>query len=154
MNDRRLGADVPMNWHNFLVSIGCWMFALDSALSAVTYFRGGMLNVDVQELYAQFPGMRAVNIAMAVFSAAMVVLAVMMRASLAGYEKKGPRMLEGYLIVSAAGSVLYVVLSSVMMKLPVTLMTVAPTVASVAVMAGMIAFNRHYYGKRKHLFVR
>jgi len=142
-----------MKWHKFLIYFATWAAAVVSLINAFLFFSGSIEGEYAQQIYALWPAMKAVHLALGVISLGIAVLAIVTRFALAGYKANGPKLLYIMYACNALINPLYSVLVSVTMNAPLLEM-LSSDIASLIVPVAMIALNHTYYTKRAALFTR
>jgi len=145
-----------MAWFRFLIFFSLWASAFSNVVLAVMYLTGAIYDLEfmgmADAVYAEYPSMRALDVAFAIAAVGIAVFSVYTRFRLAGFKKNGPQTLAVLYILSCAVSVLYAFVSSAMIG-ELSASDLSSLSVNVLVTAILVAANRIYFDKRKHLFV-
>lgn len=141
----------PMKWYKFLIYFLLFFSAFANLLSSFSYFSGTVQGAYAAEIYAAYPGMKAVDILSGFCALGFAAWAILTRIALGKYSRFGPMMICVFYLASSAFNLLY--------RLSATLVTGinlfdVSTIASIV--AGLVfAYVNHiYFKKRKAMFVR
>lgn len=148
---------LPMNWFKFLVNFSLWAGAILNAALAVLHLTGTVYDLEGGKgmsaaVYAEYPSMRTLDVTFAIVTLALAAFTVYTRFRLARFRKNGPLLLLILYIALCAASVLNTfVFSSIIGDLSASdLSSCAFEILGTAL---MVAANKIYFDKRKHLFV-
>ena len=155
----RAGADpkyggFPMKWHKFLVYFALWLSAVVNVVSAISAFRGGQYGDQKDLVYAVFGGgLKAVDVIYGVLLLALAVLAVLAALKLMKLKAGAPLLLYILYGANVVVSVVYMLLASIVTKLPIGDFFTSSTISSLVVGIVFLTINVRYYTKRASLFV-
>ena len=139
-----------MKWFKFIIYFQLWASMLVNLAAAAKYFTGAYYEGNAGMVYDFFPALQPLDIVMGVFCLALAVYAVVVQRALAKFRAKGPMMYYLIYIVSTAGTVLYLLIASIILGQSVFTAEVAGSIIGSLV---MIFINIPYFNNRKHLFV-
>ena len=139
-----------MKWFKFIIYFQLWAGMLVNLVTAVKYFTGAYYEGSAEMVYTFFPALQPLDIVMGVFCLALAVYAVVVQRALAKFRTKGPMMYYLMYIVSTAGTVLYLLIGSLIIGQSAF---TAETAGSFTGSLFMIFINIPYFNNRKHLFV-
>lgn len=139
-----------MKWFKFIIYFQLWAGMLVNLVTAGKYFTGAYYEGNAEMVYDFFPALQPLDIVMGVFCLALAVYAVVVQRALAKFRAKGPMMYYLIYIVSTAGTVLYLLIASIILGQSVFTAEVAGSIIGSLV---MIFINIPYFNNRKHLFV-
>ena len=139
-----------MKWFKFIIYFQLWASMLVYLVTAGKYLTGAYYEGSAEMVYRFFPALQPLDIVMGVFCLALAVYAVVVQRALAKFRAKGPMMYYLIYIVSTAGTVLYLLIASIILGQSVFTAEVAGSIIGSLV---MIFINIPYFNNRKHLFV-
>ena len=139
-----------MKWFKFIIYFQLWASMLVYLVTAGKYFTGAYYEGSAEMVYDFFPALQPLDIVMGVFCLALAVYAVVVQRALAKFRAKGPMMYYLIDIVSTAGTVLYLLIGSIILGQSAF---TAETAGSFLGALVMIFINIPYFNNRKHLFV-
>lgn len=139
-----------MKWFKFIIYFQLWAGMLVNLVTAVKYFTGAYYEGSAEMVYTFFPALQPLDIVMGVFCLALAAYAVVVQRALAKFRTKGPMMYYLMYIVSTAGTVLYLLIGSLIIGQSAF---TAETAGSFTGSLFMIFINIPYFNNRKHLFV-
>ena len=139
-----------MKWFKFIIYFQLWAGMLVNLVTAGKYFTGAYYEGNAEMVYRFFPALQPLDIVMGVVCLALAVYAVVVQRALAKFRAKGPMMYYLIYIVSTAGTVLYLLIASIILGQSVFTAEVAGSIIGSLV---MIFINIPYSNNRKHLFV-
>lgn len=139
-----------MKWFKFIIYFQLWAGMLVNLVTAVKYFTGAYYEGSAEMVYTFFPALHPLDIVMGVFCLALAAYAVVVQRVLAKFRTKGPMMYYLMYIVSTAGTVLYLLIGSLIIGQSAF---TAETAGSFTGSLFMIFINIPYFNNRKHLFV-
>ena len=139
-----------MKWFKFIIYFQLWAGMLVYLVTAGKYLTGAYYEGSAEMVYDFFPALQPLDIVMGVFCLALAVYAVVVQRALAKFRAKGPMMYYLIYIVSTAGTVLYLLIASIILGQSVFTAEVAGSIIGSLV---MIFINIPYFNNRKHLFV-
>ena len=139
-----------MKWFKFIIYFQLWASMLVYLVTAGKYFTGAYYEGSAEMVYDFFPALQPLDIVMGVFCLALAVYAVVVQRALAKFRAKGPMMYYLMYIVSTAGTVLYLLIASIIIGQSAFTAEVAGSIIGSIV---MIFINIPYFNNRKHLFV-
>lgn len=153
------GLGLPMKWYKFLVYVSLFLMAANQlwsgleSLAGLNYGNGyAETGQHVSELvYALYPSLRGLDIAMAVLSVAQAVGAIVVRQMLAHYRTKGPTTLLVLYGANLTVALIYLVAAGVIIGGDMTALVFSGGLV-IAWSILMILLNRTYFKKRKALF--
>ena len=139
-----------MKWFKFIIYFQLWAGMLVNLVTAGKYFTGAYYEGNAEMVYRFFPALQPLDIIMGVVCLALAVYAVVVQRALAKFRAKGPMMYYLIYIVSTAGTVLYLLIGSIILGQSAF---TAETAGSFLGALVMIFINIPYFNNRKHLFV-
>lgn len=140
-----------MGWHKFLINFALWAGALLQMFSAAGYFTGGIYSGAAGEVYGACPGLRVLDLANGFLVGALAVYVILTRAALAGFRRKGPKMLTGMYVFSMGITLAYTLGLTVVSEVPFGVLAM-DLLGSILSSGLMIFINSRYYRNRQHLF--
>lgn len=146
-------SELPMRWYKFLIYFSLWISAATNIMYGVRYI-GGM--EQTEEMIAQFPMLKTVDLFYGILTLGMGVLALFTRFALANYKKSAPKLIVGLytygFVISLVYNVVVLALTSSIYE-PVDFIITGMSVGTSFIMnIAMIACNYVYFKKRKRLF--
>ena len=139
-----------MKWFKFIIYFQLWAGMLVNLVTAGKYFTGAYYEGNAEMVYRFFPALQPLDIVMGVVCLALAVYTVVVQRALAKFRAKGPMMYYLIYIVSTAGTVLYLLIASIILGQSVFTAEVAGSIIGSIV---MLFVNIPYFNNRKHLFV-
>ena len=139
-----------MKWFKFIIYFQLWAGMLVNLVTAGKYFTGAHYEGNAEMVYRVFPALQPLDIVLGVVCLALAVYTVVVQRALAKFRAKGPMMYYLIYIVSTAGTVLYLLIASIILGQSVFTAEVAGSIIGSLV---MIFINIPYFNNRKHLFV-
>ena len=139
-----------MKWFKFIIYFQLWASMLVYLVTAGKYFTGAYYEGSAEMVYDFFPALQPLDIVMGVFCLALAVYAVVVQRALAKFRAKGPMMYYLIYIVSTEGTVLYLLIGSIILGQSAF---TAETAGSFLGALVMLFINIPYFNNRKHLFV-
>ena len=139
-----------MKWFKFIIYFQLWAGMLVNLVTAGKYLTGAYYEGNAEMVYRFFPALQPLDIVMGVVCLALAVYAVIVQRALAKFRAKGLMMYYLMYIVSTAGTVLYLLIASIILGQSVFTAEVAGSIIGSLV---MIFINIPYFNNRKHLFV-
>ena len=139
-----------MKWFKFIIYFQLWAGMLFNLVTAGKYFTGAHYEGKAEMVYRVFPALQPLDIVLGVVGLALAVYTVVVQRALAKFRAKGPMMYYLIYIVSTAGTVLYLLIASIILGQSVFTAEVAGSIIGSIV---MLFVNIPYFNNRKHLFV-
>lgn len=145
-----------MKWFKFLIYFGLFAGAVVNLGMAGNYMSGLIYeqqipNVTAEMVYAQFGGLKILDIIYGIILLGFAAFAIYTRFRLAKYKKDGPMCLYIMYGGSTVISILYLICASAVTGIN---MFTGQGLGSLILSGVMIAVNYTYFNKRKELFVR
>ncbi len=147
----RAQEELGMKWYKFVIYFQLFFGAFVQAASAVAYFTGMYYGKGAALIYMLHGSLRALDISMGIVSLAAAALSIYARQRLCKFKKNAVYVYYAVLIINLLQSVLYLILSSVILGQSNENFSVQldGVILSAAV---LLSCNYIYFGKRKHLF--
>ena len=153
------GLGMPMKWYKFLIYVSLFLMAANQlwsglkSLAGLNYGNGyAETGQHVSELvYALYPSLRRLDIAMAVLSVAQAAGAIIVRQMLAHYRTNGPTALLVLYGANLAVALIYLVAAGVVIGGDMTALVLSGGLGIIWSII-MILLNHTYFKKRKALF--
>ena len=148
----------PMKWHKFLIYFALFASMLLTFVNGFNQMTGNIYLIEsdgkteASLVYAAFPNMKAVDIALGVAQLGMLLLIFFARQGLAEFRKNGPKLL---LIMYGAGTILdlaSIIAQCMVTHIPLNLALDSTFWTGVGVRLVLITANAIYYNKRASLF--
>ena len=142
-----------MKWFKFIIYFQLFANALINLANAVTVLTGAHYQGAADTVYAVFPAERAVDMVYGLLCLALAAVGIYTRFRLSSFKRKGPGLYLGLIAANILVPVLYMLLSSLVTRIPLTSLLDVNGVASLAANIIMLVVNKIYFDKRKDLFV-
>ena len=142
-----------MTWFKFIIYFQLFANALINLANAIAVLTGAHYQGAADTVYAVFPAQRAVDIFYGVLCLGLAAFGVYTRFALSGFKRRGPGLYLGLIAANILVPVLFMLLSSVFTRIPLTSLLDVNGITSLAANIAMLVVNKIYFGKRKDLFV-
>lgn len=142
--------DLPMKWYKFLVYFALFASLVINILSGVGYIKGIHYLGMADQVYAAYPVMKFVDIAMGVYSIGYAILALATRNNLARFSKKAPAMVTWLYALPPVVSLFYAGAASLALGQSAF---DGQIIGSLLYSAFLLAANIRYFKRREHMFV-
>jgi len=153
-NKQALDAQHPMKWFKFLIYFALWFGAVINIISAISYMSGGQYAGQAGRVYAMYPAMRVVDIALGVFTLALGIFGIVVRFRLAKFRKNAPSMLITLYLLSLIPSLLYPVATTLVTGISTfDAQVISQMVGQVIGVVIVVICTKIYFKKRAYLFV-
>lgn len=153
--DEDSSKNLSMKWYNALIYAILFLSALYCAYNAMLMFTGKLYgDTEYKEIvYGRFPSLKIIDITMALALIIIAIGCIITRQALKNYAKIGPTFLTAIYVVNILLSLLYVALVSLTTKMSIKDIIDESFFRTLGQSCVMIAVNKTYFSKRKHMFV-
>ena len=139
-----------MKWFKFIIYFQLWASMLVYLVTAGKHFTGAYYEGNADWVYSVYPTLKALDVCMGIFSAALCVYTVFVQRSLAKFRTKGPMMYYSLYAIDVGIALLYILIGSIIVGFSLFSADIAAGLAPSVI---MILINIRYFNNRKHLFV-
>ena len=152
--DNNARADMPMNWHKFLIYFSLWIAAVIRALDGLQLLTGTFYgpNNEAEQVYGIFSNLKNVDMIFGVIMLAVAAFLIYTRFQLARFREGAPNKLTLVYVLQLAVPLGYAFAVAGIVKMSISEIMNPQDLSSIAVHVVMIFVNRVYYNKRAHLF--
>ena len=142
-----------MKWFKFIIYFQLFANAFINLANAVMVFTGAHYQGAADTVYAVFPAEHTVDIVYGLLCLALAALGIYTRFRLSAFRRNGPGLYLGLIAANVLVPVLYMLLSSLVTRIPLVSLLDVNSIVSLAANVIMLVVNKIYFDRRKDLFV-
>lgn len=143
----------PLKWYKFIIYFQLFLAMVNCIFNTITYFTGLHYgSITDAALVYNYYGMKlkVLDICFAILYLIAFVFAILVRQKLAHFKLKAPQWYLGFLIYTLALNILYLILASILIGVP---LLDAALIGNLVGSVVMIVINWIYFNKRASLFI-
>ncbi len=139
-----------MKWYKALTIVLLFLAALSYVFTGITTITGMEYGSSRDMIYSFYPALMPLNIVYGLFLLVLALASIYIRMQLAAFKKVGPRYYIIMGLASGIASLLFMLISSLIIGTGFTLLTALGVIMGAGI---NVALNKVYFDKRAELFV-